>query len=42
MGLDTGSPLITKSRQRDSVCVHEMAKKYSEKGKKMRKSLRGV
>ena len=42
MGLDTGSWLITKSRQRDSVRVSKMAKKCSEKGKKRRKTLRGV
>ena len=39
MGLDTGSRLITKSRQRDSVRVRKMVKKCSEKGKKRRKTL---
>ena len=42
MGLDTGSQLITKSRQRDSVRIRKMVKKCSEKGKKKRKTLRGV
>ena len=34
MGLDTGSQLITKSRQGNSVHVRKMVKKYSGKGKK--------
>ena len=42
IGLDTGSRLVTKSRQRDSVRVSKMAKKCSEKGKKRRKTLREV
>ena len=42
MGLDTGSQLITKSRQQNSVHVRKMVKKCSEKGKKWRKTLRGL
>ena len=39
MGLETGSRLITKSRQRDSVRVkRKMVKKCSEKGKKEEKN----
>ena len=34
MGLDTGSRLITNSRQRDSVRVRKMVKKCNKKGKK--------
>ena len=33
MGLDTGSQLITKSRQRNSVHVRKMVKRSSEKRK---------
>ena len=39
MDLDTGSQLITKSRQRDSIRINKMVKKCSEKGKKRRKTL---
>ena len=39
MGLDTGSRLITKSRQRDSVRVKKMTKKCGEKRKKRTKTL---
>ena len=42
MGLDTGSQLITKSRQWNSVHVRKMVKKCSEKGKKRRETLRGL
>ena len=42
MGPDTGSQLITKSRQCNSMRVRKMVKKCSEKGKKRRKTLRGV
>ena len=42
MGLDTGSQLITKSRQQNSVHVRTMVKKCSEKGKKWRKTLKGL
>ena len=42
MGFDTGSRLITKSRQRDSVRVKKMAKKCGEKRKKRTKTLRVV
>ena len=43
IGLETGSRLITKSRQRDSVRARKkMVKNCSEKGKKKRKTLRGV
>ena len=34
MGLDTGSQLITKSRQRDSVRVNKMAKNAVKKEKR--------
>ena len=34
MGLDTGSQIITKSRQPNSVHVRKMVKKCSEKRKK--------
>ena len=39
MGLDTGSQLITKSRQRNSVHVRKMVKKCREK---RRETLRGL
>ena len=42
IGLDTGSQLTTKSMQWDSVHINKMVKKCSEKGKKRRKTLRGV
>ena len=42
MGPDTGSQLITKSRQCNSIRVRKMVKKCSEKGKKRRKTLTGV
>ena len=42
MGPDTGSQLITKSRQCNLIRVRKMVKKCSEKGKKRRKTLRGV
>ena len=42
MGLHTDSRLITKSRQRDSVRVNKMVKKYRKKGKKRMKTLKGV
>ena len=42
MGLDTGSQLLTKSRQRDSVRITKMVKECSEKGNKRRKALKGV
>ena len=43
IGLESGSQLITKSRQRDSVRARKkMVKNCSEKGKKRRKTLRGV
>ena len=42
IGLDAGSHLVTTSRQRDVVRVNKMIKKSSDKGKKRRKTLRGV
>ena len=41
IGFDTGSQL-TKPMQQDLVHINKMVKKCSEKGKKRRKTLRGV